>query len=54
VWEHVAFVALLYRLPDWRPRAQELLERFGLSDRLDAVPHELSQGLRRRLALVTS
>jgi ABC-type multidrug transport system ATPase subunit len=52
VWEHVAFVARLYRLRDWRPRAQQLLERFGLSDRLDAVPHELSQGLRRRLALV--
>ncbi len=51
-WEHVAFIALLYRLSGWRPRAEQLLERFGLSDRLDALPHELSQGLRRRLALV--
>lgn len=50
--EHVAFVALLYRLSGWRPRAEQLLARFGLSDRLDALPHELSQGLRRRLALV--
>jgi ABC-type multidrug transport system ATPase subunit len=52
VWEHVTFMALLYRLTDWRPRAKTLLERFGLSDRLDAVPSDLSQGLRRRLALV--
>jgi ABC-2 type transport system ATP-binding protein len=52
VWEHVTFVALLYRVPDWRPRAERLLARFGLSDRLDELPHELSQGLRRRLALV--
>ncbi|MEA2181584.1 MAG: type transport system ATP-binding protein [Solirubrobacteraceae bacterium] len=54
VWEHVAFIALLYRLSDWRARAEQLLARFGLSDRRDALPHELSQGLRRRLALVMS
>jgi len=52
VWEHVVFVALAYRLSDWQGRAHDLLERFGLSDRLDSLPHELSQGLRRRLALV--
>ncbi len=52
VWEHVVFVALIYRLTDWQGHARDLLERFGLSDRLDALPHELSQGLRRRLALV--
>jgi ABC-2 type transport system ATP-binding protein len=52
VWEHVAFVALLFRLRGWRPRGEELLARFGLAERRDALPHELSQGLRRRLALV--
>jgi ABC-type multidrug transport system ATPase subunit len=52
VMEHVTFVALLYRLTDWRPRAEQLLARFGLSERGDAVPSDLSQGLRRRLALV--
>jgi ABC-2 type transport system ATP-binding protein len=52
VWEHLVFVALLYRLSDWRTRAEELLERFGLDDRRDELPHQLSQGLRRRLALV--
>lgn len=52
VWEHVVFVALAYRLWNWQEGAHDLLERFGLSDRLDALPHELSQGLRRRLALV--
>lgn len=54
VWEHVSFVALAYRLPrrDWPGHARALLARFGLTDRLDALPHELSQGLRRRLGLV--
>jgi ABC-type multidrug transport system ATPase subunit len=54
VWEHVVFVALLYRLTNWRSRAEALLERFGLDDRRDELPHQLSQGLRRRLALVMS
>lgn len=52
VWEHVVFVALLHRVPDWRPRAEQLVARFHLADRRDALPNELSQGLRRRLALV--
>ncbi|MEW9552465.1 ABC transporter ATP-binding protein [Nonomuraea sp. NPDC050783] len=52
VWEHVTFIALAYRLSRWEPRARHLLERFELGDRRDALPHELSQGLRRRLALV--
>ncbi|MCK2242102.1 MULTISPECIES: ABC transporter ATP-binding protein [unclassified Crossiella] len=52
VWEHIVFVALLYRLECWRPAAEELLERFGLADRRDTLSHELSQGMRRRLALV--
>ncbi|WP_052809516.1 ABC transporter ATP-binding protein [Streptomonospora alba] len=52
VWEHVVFIALLYRLSQWRERAVELLERFGLAGRRDALAHELSQGMRRRLALV--
>jgi ABC-type multidrug transport system ATPase subunit len=52
VWEHVTFIALLYRLTDWQPHAKKLLARFGLSGRLDAVPSSLSQGLKRRLALV--
>lgn len=52
VWEHVAFIAMVHRLADWQARAEHLLSRFGLADRRDALPHELSQGLQRRLALV--
>lgn len=54
VWEHLVFIALLYRLSGWKGRAEELLERFELADRRDALAHELSQGMRRRLALVMS
>jgi molybdate transport system ATP-binding protein len=34
-----------------RERALELLDRFGVSDRADAPPHELSGGERQRVAL---
>jgi ABC-2 type transport system ATP-binding protein len=52
VWEHVVFIALLHRLSGWESHAEQLLERFGLAERRDELPHQLSQGLRRRLALV--
>jgi molybdopterin-binding protein len=47
-WRNVA-----YGLPreGRRERAFELLERFGVSDRADAPPHELSGGERQRVAL---
>jgi ABC-type nitrate/sulfonate/bicarbonate transport system ATPase subunit len=32
-------------------RARELLQEFGLGDRLDSMPHELSGGMRQRVAL---
>ncbi len=38
VWEHAAFIGLLYRVSAWQARAAQLLERFGLSDRRDALP----------------
>jgi ABC-2 type transport system ATP-binding protein len=52
VAEHLRFVALLYRLRSWEARAQELLDRFQLDDRKDALPGELSQGMRRKVVLI--
>lgn len=50
VEEHLAFTARLYGLKDWRPRADELLERFELADRRDALGSELSRGMRQKLS----
>lgn len=54
VAENVAFVARLRREPAsrWRPRVDEMLERFGLSASLgDRRVHELSGGEAQRVAL---
>jgi len=38
--------------PELAARARELLVRVGLGERLDALPHTLSGGMRQRVALV--
>jgi ABC-2 type transport system ATP-binding protein len=48
--EHLEFTAALYELRDWRARAEQLLERFELAERRDALGGELSRGMRQKLA----
>jgi ABC-2 type transport system ATP-binding protein len=48
--EHLEFTAALYRLRDWRPRAEDLLTRFELSERRRSLGGELSRGMRQKLA----
>ena len=50
VMEHLEFTAAMYRVKDWRPRAQELLQRFELTAKRDALGGELSRGMRQKLA----
>jgi ABC-2 type transport system ATP-binding protein len=48
--EHLEFTAALYRVRDWRGRADELLERFDLVEKRKALGGELSRGMRQKLA----
>jgi ABC-2 type transport system ATP-binding protein len=50
VFEHLEFAAALYRVGDWRPRAEELLRTFELEPKRDALGGELSRGMRQKLA----
>src|SRR5690349_11346819 len=50
VEEHLEFTASLYSVPDWRPRAAALLERFELVEKRSALGGELSRGMRQKLA----
>ncbi len=52
VWEHFRFIAGAYRLDDdWRPRAEELLVRFELVEKRDALASDLSRGMRQKVAI---
>ncbi|MCC6417652.1 MAG: ABC transporter ATP-binding protein [Gemmataceae bacterium] len=51
VWEHLRFVAALYRVADWEPAAEELLRQFELTEKRDALTSELSRGMRQKVAI---
>lgn len=49
VSEHMEFVARAYRLTDYKAYADELLERFELSDKKQKFGDELSKGMQQKL-----
>jgi ABC-2 type transport system ATP-binding protein len=51
VWEHLRFVAALYRVADWQPQAETLLTQFELTEKRDALTAELSRGMRQKVAI---
>jgi ABC-2 type transport system ATP-binding protein len=52
VWEHFRFIAGAYRLDgDWQPLAEDLLARFELGEKRDALASDLSRGMRQKLAI---
>jgi ABC-2 type transport system ATP-binding protein len=51
VWEHFRFVAGVYRLTDWQPRAEQLLQRLELVEKRDALTSDLSRGMRQKVAI---
>jgi ABC-2 type transport system ATP-binding protein len=54
VEEHLEFTASLYRLRDWRARADELIRRFELDEKRGALGGELSRGMRQKLAFCSA
>jgi ABC-2 type transport system ATP-binding protein len=51
VWEHLRLAAALYRVERWESIAEELLVRFELDPKKNALSSELSRGMRQKLAL---
>ncbi|HEY4026177.1 MAG TPA: ABC transporter ATP-binding protein [Candidatus Dormibacteraeota bacterium] len=51
VGELVEYVARLHDPHGWSARAEEVIERLDLSERVDQLPGQLSHGLRQRVAL---
>jgi len=51
VWQHLTFVARIYGVADFAPTATRLLEELELADKRNALPGELSRGMKQKLAI---
>lgn len=51
VWDHLRFTASVYRVADWRSRAETLLKRFELTEKRHTISGELSRGMRQKVAI---
>ncbi len=51
VTEHLEFIARAYRLENWKPYAEQLLERFELTDKKDKLGKELSKGMQQKVSI---
>ena len=51
VRQHLAFVARIYRVPEFRARADRLLEELELTDKAEQLPGELSRGMKQKLSI---
>jgi ABC-2 type transport system ATP-binding protein len=51
VWQHLNFVARIYQVADYEKIGGELLEELELAGKRDALPGELSRGMKQKLAI---
>jgi ABC-2 type transport system ATP-binding protein len=51
VAEHLRLVARLYTVPDFEPRARELISELELTGKENALPGELSRGMRQKVVI---
>ena len=51
VWQHLVFTARLYQISGYEARGRALLEELSIADKVDAMPGELSRGMKQKLTL---
>jgi ABC-2 type transport system ATP-binding protein len=51
VWQHLNFVARIYQVADYENVGKVLLEELELANKRDALPGELSRGMKQKLAI---
>jgi len=51
VWQHLNFIARIYQVADYEKIGNELLSELELADKKDALPGELSRGMKQKLAI---
>ena len=51
VQQHLTFTARIYQVSNYEPMAAQLLEELELAEKKDALPNELSRGMKQKLAI---
>jgi ABC-2 type transport system ATP-binding protein len=51
VQQHLAFTARIYQVSNYEPVARQLLEELELTEKRNALPGELSRGMKQKLAI---
>ncbi len=51
VWEHLAFSAAAYNVANFEDSAEALLRSFDLANKRDTLAHDLSRGMRQKVAI---
>ena len=51
VQQHLNFTARIYQVSDYEPLAARLLQELEIADKRDALPGELSRGMKQKLAI---
>ncbi len=52
LWEHVEYIARLHQTQDWEDYADDLIDMFGLTERVDDLPSRFSRGLKQKTGLI--
>jgi ABC-type multidrug transport system ATPase subunit len=50
--EHIEYIARLHKTEEWEEYADDLVEMFGLTDRIDDLPSRFSRGLKQKTGLI--
>ena len=51
IWEHLEFIASVYRVADFAAKGAALLQQFELVEKRDTMAQELSRGMRQKAAI---
>ena len=54
VWEHLAFTAAAYNMANFEDSAEALLQSFDLAKKRDSLAHDLSLGMRQKVAIASA
>lgn len=51
VWEHIKFMAMVYKINGWQERAEKILSDFDILDKKNQLGKNLSKGMKQKLSI---